>query len=221
MDALRGTAIRHHGAVEGVTGLCHELVTPEGSVLVDCGLFQGADLAAQGGGPAIDFDVAGVRALVVTHCHLDHVGRLPYLFAAGFRGPVYCSEATARLLPLVIEDAFEIGFTRDRRLIGRFLQLLEGATVPVSYGQWKSLPNTNVSLRLQPAGHILGSAYVEFEVGAAAKAVGRGVRVVFSGDLGPPYIPLLPAPKPPRRADLLVLESTYGDRLHEVTCPQV
>ncbi len=210
-------AIRHHGGVEGVTGSCHELIGPEGSVLIDCGLFQGSDLTENrpDAGLKIDFDIGRVRALVLTHCHLDHVGRVPYLFAAGFRGPIYCSEASAQLLPLVIEDALEMGFTRDRRLIGRFLGLLEQNLIPVPYGRWSAIPNSGVSLRLQPAGHILGSAYVEFDVSLDDQAARRGKRVVFSGDLGAPYTPLLPAPKPPSRADVLVLESTYGDRRHE------
>ncbi|WP_317623136.1 MBL fold metallo-hydrolase [Thiohalomonas denitrificans] len=217
MELGQGMTVHHHGGVEGVTGSCHELEGPAGSVLIDCGLFQGADERSSGG-LEIDFDLGSVRALVLTHCHLDHVGRVPYLFAAGFRGPVYCSEATAQLLPLVIEDALEIGFTRNRQLIEQFLDLLKKHTVAVPYGRWTAVPTVGVSLRLQPAGHILGSAYVEFDIpanGMPAAGTRRGKRVVFSGDLGAPHSPLLPAPKPPCRADLLVLESTYGDRRHE------
>ena len=114
--------IEHHGAVNGVTGSCHQLFWNDGadSVLVDCGLFQG-DEASPGGASRgverLDFDVSTVRALVVTHCHLDHVGRIPHLLAAGFQGPVYCSQPTARLLPAVMEDAVKVGLTRDARLV--------------------------------------------------------------------------------------------------------
>ncbi len=213
MESEGGIALRHHGGADGVTGSCHELMGPGGSVLVDCGLFQGAETSGHAETEllAIDFNVAPVRALVVTHAHLDHVGRIPYLLAAGFRGPVYCSEATARLLPLVMEDALEVGVTRDRRLIQQVLGRLRTQLVALPYGEWTRIPHSAFAVRLKPAGHILGSAYVEFDT-----AGGRsGERWVFSGDLGAPYSPLLPAPRPPYRADVLVLESTYGDRLHE------
>ncbi len=210
--------IRHHGAVSGVTGSCHELLIGEAdSVLVDCGLFQGAEVSGKADARhlEIDFPIDRVRALLVTHCHIDHVGRLPYLVAAGFKGPVYCSEATALLLPLVLEDALKIGVTRDRRLVAGFLKLLESRMVPLPYGEWREIPlpgeGASLAVRLQRAGHILGSAYIECEVNEP----GGGTRVVFSGDLGASHTPLLPEPAPPAEADLLVLESTYGDRRHE------
>jgi len=112
--------IKHHGAVDGVTGSCHELVCDdEHSVLIDCGLFQGAETSGKGASfeqLEIEFPVEHVQALVVTHVHIDHVGgRIPYLLAAGFKGPIYCSEPSALLLPLVLEDALKIGFTRNQR----------------------------------------------------------------------------------------------------------
>ena len=95
--------IKHHGAVNGVTGSCHQLIINDNnSILIDCGLFQGEDSHED---LNIDFDISTVKALIVTHCHIDHVGRIPYLFVAGFKGPIYTSKATAKLLPLVIEDA--------------------------------------------------------------------------------------------------------------------
>lgn len=219
--------ILHHGAVQGVTGSCHQLVIDAGnSVLVDCGLFQGKDASAAGASAAgmrIDFDVDSIRALLVTHCHVDHVGRIPYLLAAGFPGPIVCTRPTAHLLPLVLEDALLTGVTRDRDLIHRVLRSLRQGLVPVPYGEWRDVPladgaPASLAVRFQPAGHILGSAYVECRLTpAAAEGGGEGddVRVVFSGDLGGPDTPLLPEPAPPERADLLVLESTYGDREHE------
>ena len=87
-------SILHHGAVTGVTGSCHELqINSNNSVLIDCGLFQGAEVSPGGSRDnqlGIDFSIDSVRALLVTHCHIDHVGRIPYLMAAGFRGPIYC-----------------------------------------------------------------------------------------------------------------------------------
>ena len=107
--------LRHHGAIDGVTGSCHQLLLADGrSILVDCGLFQGAETSADGGAAGqleIGFPVEGIQALVLTHVHIDHVGRIPHLLAAGFRGPIICSEASAVLLPLVLEDALKVGFT--------------------------------------------------------------------------------------------------------------
>ncbi len=202
--------IIHHGGHEQVTGSCHELVVDDNnSILIDCGLFQGEGRVDQ----AIDFPVNKVRALVLSHVHLDHAGRLPWLLAAGFRGPVFCSEPSAVLLPLVIEDALKVGVTRNRRLIASFLKQIRGQLVPLPYKRWRKIDlkdGPSLAIKLHPAGHILGSCFIECRVGSGA----AGRRVVFSGDLGPPWTPLLPAPRPPYRADVLVLESTYGDRVH-------
>jgi metallo-beta-lactamase family protein len=208
--------IYHHGAVTGVTGSCHELnFSADESVLVDCGLFQGADAdARQNPSMAIDFPVDRVRALIVTHCHIDHCGRIPWLLAAGFEGPVHATTATARLLPLVLQDAMKLGVSRDDGLIKKILARLEKQLRPVNYDQWfeiDSVLGVSAKGRFRVAGHILGSAYVEID----AKVQGERERTVFSGDLGAPYTPLLPAPKSPYCADILVIESTYGNRLHE------
>lgn len=222
--------IKHHGAVNGVTGSCHELrLNDNFGILIDCGLFQGAEISAGSDADplVIDFPLAHIKALVVTHVHIDHVGRIPYLLAAGFKGPIICSEPSAVLLPLVLEDAVKIGFTRDPALVRRFLAVLHKRIVALPYKQWHCLLNEKAHglwIRLQPAGHILGSAYVECELGetggSGAKAgieSGRDTkhRIVFSGDLGAPHAPLLPAPRAPQRCDTLVIESTYGDSLHE------
>ncbi|ENO98876.1 beta-lactamase [Thauera phenylacetica B4P] len=213
--------ILHHGARNGVTGSCHQLfVEGRNSLLVDCGLFQGAETAPDGRTAAdrleIDFPLEGVGALVLTHVHIDHCGRLPWLLAAGFKGPILCSEPSARLLPTVLADAFAVGVSRDRALIERYLGKVEPRIRALPYGKWHLVyrsPDASCRIRLQRAGHILGSAYVECELSGAAWPEPR--RVVFSGDLGAPHAPLLPSPRPPWRADVLVLETTYGDRVHE------
>lgn len=213
--------ILHHGARDGVTGSCHQLIIDaQHSLLIDCGLFQGAETSADGRGDAerlaIDFDIASVKALIATHVHIDHVGRIPQLLAAGFKGPILCSEPSARLLPLVLEDAFQLGIGRDARQVERYLKLIEQRIVALPYKHWFTLLDSShrrVRIRLQRAGHILGSAYVECEI--HERSSGEKTRVLFSGDLGAPYAPLLPAPKAPYGADILVLESTYGDRNHE------
>lgn len=211
--------IRHHGGGAGVTGSCHRLqIAPGRALLVDCGIFQGQDAEHLDSleQHQVRFPVEDVLALVVTHVHIDHIGRLPYLLAAGYQGPILCSVPSARLLPLVIEDALKVGFTRDRVLIERFLAEVQGRLVALDYQRWHTVLDDErhrLRVKLQRAGHILGSAYVE--VDTRDKASGQRQRTVFSGDLGAPYAPLLPAPKPPYRADVLVLESTYGDRQHE------
>lgn len=196
----------HHGGHEGVTGSCHELiVTPEMSVLVDCGLFQGSDAKDRNEEDPIDFPIDHIEALIITHVHLDHVGRIPYLIGGGFKGPIYCSPATAKLLPLMLEDALRVGVTRNKRLIERFLLDLRKHIRPIPLETWKEISG-GVQIRLSPAGHVLGSVFVEVEH--------RGSRVVFSGDLGSRHQPLLKEPRSPEKADLLILESTYGDRNH-------
>ena len=205
--------ILHHGAVNGVTGSCHELVVNEQtSVLIDCGLFQGEDSKAD---LSIEFNITHVTALIVTHCHIDHVGRIPYLLAAGFKGPIFASIASASLLPLVIEDALKVGVTRDPKIIAACLSLLNKRIVAVDYKTWFELPCKGLNkakARFQRAGHILGSAYVEIDI---TNSDNNKHRVVFSGDLGAPYTPLLPSPKAPYKADTLVIESTYGDKNHQ------
>ncbi len=181
------------------------MIDAKRSILIDCGMFQGKD-AKNRDEEMIEFPLNGIMGLVVTHIHLDHVGRIPYLVAAGFDKPIYCSPPSAKLLPLVLEDALRVGVTRNRRVIERFVNELKRQIRPVPYHKWLDLDG-GVRMRFHPAGHVLGSAWVEFEH--------KEERFVFSGDLGTRDQPLLTPPASPERADFLVLESTYGDRLHE------
>jgi len=226
VDIVKGITVRypdieHHGAKDGVTGSCHQLhMDASHSLLIDCGLFQGNETSSDGraatGRLDIEFSLTTVEALVVTHVHIDHVGRIPYLLAAGYKGPIYCSEPSAKLLPIVLEDAFKLGFSRDQKAVERYLKLVEQRLRPLPYQRWSTLLETEeliARVRLQRAGHILGSAYVEIDL--TYPASGENRRIVFSGDLGAAHAPLLMPPKSPERADILVLESTYGDRLHE------
>ena len=213
--------ITHHGGHQGVTGSCHELqYADKKSILIDCGMFQGVD-AKNHVDMDIDFPLDDVQALILTHVHIDHIGRLPYLFEAGFNKPIYCTKPTAKMLPIMLEDAMRLGITRNRRLIKEFLDDLKRMVRPIPYGDWVSISNgkshsvlnesehgkADLQFRFQQAGHILGSAYVETQCGDE--------RFVFSGDLGSRCTPILREPVSPERADVLVLESTYGDRLHE------
>lgn len=206
--------VRHHGAVQGVTGSAHEwVVGSSASVLIDCGLFQGRDQGPNGASAsnlAINFDISRIQAVVLTHVHIDHVGRLPWLLAAGYEGLIYCSEPSAKLLPVVLEDAFRLGISRQPDRVEAFLQLLSRRLVPVNYGDWLSLQleEESVEIRLLPAGHIMGSASVSCRAAS-------GEITVFSGDLGARDTPILRAAQSPPEADCLVIESTYGNRLHE------
>ena len=210
----------HHGAKNGVTGSCHQIfIDADHSFLIDCGLFQGAETSPEGRASSeqlnIEFDISTVKALIVTHVHIDHVGRIPYLLAAGFTGPIICSEPSAHLLPIVLEDAFKLGVSRDQHLVEQYIKLVASRIIALPYNQWLPMlkaPLPQVNIRLQRAGHILGSAFVELELQRAGQQAKQ--RVVFSGDLGAPYAPILTAPKPAYRADLVILESTYGDRQH-------
>ena len=211
--------ILHHGAVNGVTGSCHELqLNDDLGVLIDCGLFQGAEVSGKGATKdklEIDFPIAHIKALVVTHVHIDHVGRIPYLLAAGFTGPIICSEPSAILLPLVLEDALKVGVTRKRQFIEKFLNVLKERIIAVPYAKSYKLAS-GCFVKLKPAGHILGSAYLEFKCSyPQIPKQQKTQKIVFSGDLGAPYAPLLTAPKSPYSCDSLVIESTYGDKSHE------
>jgi metallo-beta-lactamase family protein len=205
----------HHGGDEGVTGSCHEFFfDDQQSFLVDCGLFQGDEAKADLDHQVIDFDLSAVKAVLVTHVHIDHVGRLPYLLGAGYTGPIYCSAASAMLLPLVLEDAVKVGFSASPSMVKSILKRLNTQLVPVETMSWTTLDSFTggkLKVKFKPAGHIMGSCYIEVDV----KKADHHERTVFSGDLGAPYAPLLPAPRSPYACDRLIIESTYGDREHE------
>ncbi|RCL29117.1 MBL fold metallo-hydrolase [Pseudomonas sp. AFG_SD02_1510_Pfu_092] len=204
--------LSHHGGTRGVTGSCHQLhLDASVSLLIDCGLEQGAEAAPDAA--ELGFDVQGIQALVITHVHLDHVGRILALLAAGYRGPILCSEPSARLLPLILEDAYKLSISSEPAHVARYLDFLRDLIVPLPFEQWHALvehPGLSCRIRLQRAGHLLGSAYVECDI----QHEQTNTRYVFSGDLGACNSPLLRPVQPPERADVLVLESTYGDRLH-------
>ncbi|MFL9762645.1 MBL fold metallo-hydrolase [Vibrio cyclitrophicus] len=215
----------HHGGKHTVTGSCHELRDSGQAVLIDCGLFQGLDLQdkkLQGEDTHpfdIEFETSHLNALLLTHTHIDHIGRLPWLLASDFNQPIYCTQATAELAPLMIEDGLKLqGLSHKQSKL--ILKKIHSLIDPKPYGEWFSIapkqqnngmdhhrPNT-LYARFQPAGHILGSAYIEIKLSSQEI-------VVFSGDLGPSNTPLLPDPKPPQQADYLFIESTYGTSQHD------
>ncbi|HEX8592555.1 MAG TPA: MBL fold metallo-hydrolase [Pseudomonas sp.] len=210
--------ITHHGAVESVTGSCHELhMDQHHSLLVDCGsLLETVGDNETSSDSSIKFALDNVKVLVLTHVHADHAGRIPELLAAGYTGPILCSEPSAHLLPVVLEDVFSHQFGRSPDEQQEYLGLINKRVVALPFDHWFTILETDAlvcRVRLQRAGHILGSAYVECDIEYPVQ--NRNERVVFSGDLGSSNTPFLPSPKSPERADILILESTYGDRLHQ------
>ncbi|MGR5556915.1 MBL fold metallo-hydrolase RNA specificity domain-containing protein [Vibrio fortis] len=205
----------HHGGKHTVTGSCHELRVEDQAILIDCGLFQGADTRPL----EVEFKTQHLNALLLTHSHIDHIGRIPWLLATGFNQPIICTKATAAIAPLMIEDGLKLqGFSHRQRK--QILKRIHSLIQPQAYHQWFPIPRapnhnkqkdhgrpSTLYARFQPAGHILGSAYIE------VKLPNEEV-VVFSGDLGPSNTPLLPDPVSPERADYLFIESTYGASNH-------
>ncbi|MDH5526491.1 MAG: MBL fold metallo-hydrolase [Nitrospirota bacterium] len=217
--------ISFHGAAGCVTGSCHMVECGGIRLLVDCGLSQGRDDA-----PAADFgfDPAGVDFVLLTHAHLDHCGRLPLLAKMGFKGEVVTTAASRELARLVILDAAHLeedaAQYRERQAARRTgvrepveplysmldaLQCMDAFGRTARYGERMQLA-PGVAATFLDAGHILGSAVVLLELTEG----GDTRTVLFSGDLGSDGRPLIRDPAPPPPADVVVMESTYGDRLH-------
>lgn len=118
--------IIHHGAKTGVTGSCHQLNTENGKLLIDCGLFQGEEEQPLD----VEFDVHDIDALILTHAHIDHIGRLPWLLAAGFSSPIYCTFATAKLVPMMLDDSLRLQLGLERKTGSEFLNSLNRLQSP-------------------------------------------------------------------------------------------
>lgn len=136
--------ILHHSAIAGVTGSCIQLrIDAEHCLLVDCGLFQAAEVSPENGAGsvnrAIDFPLTGIKALVAIHVYIDHVGLIPCQLAVDFKGSILCSEPSAKLLPIVLEDTFKLGFDRDQQQVWRYLELLVLRIISSSYDTWFAL----------------------------------------------------------------------------------
>lgn len=209
--------VEFHGAAGTVTGSCTLLEAGGTRVLVDCGQFQGEDeLERRNRGHHLGFAPDALDALVLTHAHIDHIGRTPLLFQRGFRGPVLCTRATAELAALMLADAAKIQEEDERRggppaAFGeKEVAAVYAAMRPVRYGQPVPV-GTGIAFALSDAGHILGSAHVL----ATMVEAGRTVRFGVSGDVGAPGRPIVADPTPFPAADYVQIESTYGDRDHK------
>ncbi|MFT6408058.1 MAG: metallo-beta-lactamase family protein [Arenicella sp.] len=217
--------ITFYGAALEVTGSCHLVEANGQRVLLDCGLHQGSSAAKKMNSSAFDFDPSKIDMVVLSHAHLDHSGSLPKLVAAGFNGPIHCTTGTAKLLRILLEDSFKLYFhdiernNIRRKRSGR--ELLEMSYHAEDVEKVLSLCHAHhykdsneiaqgIVLRYQDAGHILGSAIVELTVSKDQQSK----TIVFSGDLGNPDTSLMQNPTPVEHADLVLMESTYGDRNH-------
>lgn len=210
------------GAAREVTGSCHILEVGGRTVLLDCGLFQGRRSETRAKNATLPVDVSAIDAVVLSHAHIDHAGRLPFLARNGYRKPIYCTAATRDLSAVMLADSAHIQekdaefLTRHHKDVAEPLYTMRDAAiatermVAMPYDtSFDVVPGVRASFA--DAGHILGSASVTLDCteGTTRK------RIIFSGDIGRAGLPIIRDPKPPTGgADIVILESTYGNRDH-------
>jgi metallo-beta-lactamase family protein len=216
--------ITFFGAAGEVTGSQHLLETANLRILLDCGMFQGHRVDAWHKNKSFRCEPTKLDGVILSHAHIDHCGNLPGLYRAGFRGPIYCTPATADVAAALLKDAVHIQ-EEDARYMQRHLSPGHPPVEPlyeeehvrgvlklietIDYGTWEDL-SPEFKLKFSEAGHILGSAICEMQM----HDKGDMRRIVFSGDLGRRGLPLLRNPQLVDGCDVLITESTYGDRLH-------
>ena len=214
-----------YGATGTVTGSKYLLEANGRRILIDCGMFQGYKVARLRNWAPLPFDVSTLDAVVLTHAHIDHSGALPLLSKEGYRGPIYSSAATHELCQILLPDAAHLQ-EEEARFANRYefskhkpalplYTLADAKRVlrqfkPVNFGEPLDLGD-DLSVTWHRAGHILGAAWLSISI--------SGRTLVFSGDLGRPTEAVMKAPEPITQADWLVVESTYGNRLHETVDP--
>jgi len=215
-----------HGAAQEVTGTCHELQVGEKRVLLDCGLFQGHRAETSQKNALFHFKPTDIDAVVLSHAHMDHVGRIPLLYKLGYRGPVYCTYATKDLAEVMLADAGYIQ-EQDEQFFCKHLKdsmmpcdgplyTQADAAACMKLFQGKNYDETfqvvpGFTVRFLDAGHIVGAAelYMELTENGKTKKVG------FSADLGRSTLPIIRDPSPMPPVETLICESTYGNRKHE------
>ncbi len=218
---MTAATIQFLGAAGTVTGSQHLVTAHDHRVLLDCGLFQGLKELRERNWRDPPFDPKSLEAVVISHAHIDHTGALPLLVRRGYRGPIYCTPATADLLEILLPDAAHLqeeaadranrhGYSKHRPALPLYTEADARQVLAQLRTKGSGRPFSvagDVTVTYRRAGHILGAATVDLQIG-------RGTRLVFSGDLGRYDRPILPDPEPVPEADVLLLESTYGDREH-------
>lgn len=218
--------IRFMGATTSVTGSCHLITTDNHKFLLDCGLFQGNKETEALNTAEFDFDPSEIEFLVLSHAHIDHSGRIPLLVKRGFNGKIYCTDATADLLVVMLKDSASIQERetewknrknqRSGKPLVEPLYTMKDAeealkhVVPVMYDQLLEL-DESVRIVFNDAGHILGSAIVELFITENDDVS----KIVYSGDIGMRGRPILRDPTYIKKADYVIMEATYGNRIHE------
>ncbi len=225
--------ISFHGAARTVTGSKHLIhLHPNKKVLLDCGMFQGMGKQTSPLNAQFGFEPTEIDYVIVSHAHVDHIGLLPKLVSEGFKGKIYCTEATAALAEILLKDSANIQES-DVRFVNKIrkeqgktpvepLYTLDDVykTIPkltkVKYGEWLTI-DEQVQLMYTDVGHIIGSAAVHLKL----TEHGKTVQLTFSGDIGRYNDPLLRSPEQFPQADYLIVESTYGNKLHPLNEPPV
>jgi metallo-beta-lactamase family protein len=233
-DARTSATLSFWGGVGTVTGSKYLIETNRARVLVDCGVFQGLKELRERNWQEPPFDARAINAVLITHAHIDHTGYLPRLVRHGFRGPVYCSRGTADLLKILLPDAGRLqeedADYRNRHKLTKHQPALPLYTEKDAFAALeliRPVANTGepidvaegIRAGFRIAGHILGSSLVLVEIDGAGDD-GAGRRILFSGDLGHYDQPIIHDPVSPPACDYLLVESTYGDRLHDPENPK-
>jgi len=204
--------IKFMGGSQRVTGSCFLLEADNKKILIDCGLFQG-DAASRGKNhEPFAFNPSEIEALIVTHSHIDHIGRIPKLFRDGFKNTVYSTNPTRDFAEIFLEDTLKLLKNEIRRrpeheLIWDKIDLENALNHWKGYDYHQKFNLGNIEIEFLDAGHILGSAMI--------KIIAEGKTVIFSGDLGNPPVPIIEDTEKINQADYIIMETTYGDRIHE------
>jgi metallo-beta-lactamase family protein len=220
METSNSVSLQFLGAAGTVTGSKYLLKTPSLNLMIDCGLFQGLKALRLKNWETLGIDVSKIDAVLLTHAHLDHCGYLPLLGKQGFKGKIYCTAPTRDLTEVILRDSAKIqeedagnanrfGYTKHEPAVPLYTEKDVEVILPlltITDPDQNVQLNSNISFRFRPNGHILGSAFIEIFC--------YGKKILFSGDLGRPVSTLLNEPVKPSPADFVIMESTYGDRLH-------
>ncbi len=217
--------IKFCGAASGVTGSCHLLTIGESKVLLDCGQFQGGKSIEILNFEDFPFNPSEISCVILSHAHIDHCGRIPLLIKRGFKGKIYCTDATAQLLDIMLKDS---GYIHEKEAEWKNKKAVRSGKKevkplytyndavdalkyiePILYDQLVEI-NDNIKIVFNDAGHILGSAIVEIW----ATENDRTSKIVFSGDIGVSGRPILRDPTLIKKADVVIMETTYGNRFH-------